>query len=122
MAGSLQRLNGAGFVDMDDGVELLRQARFEVVAQALGFRQVNDSDRAFQSLAGECLLQPAICAGEQHKFPHIRFVKKTLPATQQRRTHAFAFGRAAPIAGRSHSPGISREADKKRFVAIPLTH
>src|SRR5207248_2780019 len=48
LAGSLQRLHGAGFVYMNHRVELLRQTRFEVVAHALGFRQIDHADGALQ--------------------------------------------------------------------------
>src|SRR5207302_562261 len=48
LAGSFQRLDGASFVYMNHRVELLRQARFEVMAHALGFRQIDHADGALQ--------------------------------------------------------------------------
>src|SRR5437660_854768 len=53
LAGSLQRLDGTGFVYMNHRVELLRQTRLEVVTHALGFRQIDHTDGALQALARE---------------------------------------------------------------------
>src|SRR5438552_1518198 len=122
LAGSLQRLHGAGFVYMNHRVELLRQTRLEVVTHALGFRQIDHTDGALQALARERLLHLAVRAREQYKFPQIGLVEKTLPASQQRGTHAFALGGPAPIAGCSHGAGIGRESDQERLIAVALTH
>src|SRR5437762_282028 len=81
LAGSLQRLDGTGYIYVDDGVELFRQTRFEVVAHALGFRQIDHADGALQALARERLLHLAVRAREQYKFPQIRVVEKELPAS-----------------------------------------
>jgi hypothetical protein len=41
---SLERFDGACHIEVDDGVELLRQARLEVVALPLGLGKINDTD------------------------------------------------------------------------------
>src|SRR5438105_14108419 len=122
LAGSLEGLDGAGFVHMNHRVELLRWARFEVMAHALGFRQIDHADGALQTLARERLLHLAVGTREQYKFPQIRLMKNLLPASQQRGTHAFALGGPAPIAGCSHGAGIGRESDQERFITIAFTH
>jgi hypothetical protein len=46
--GALQRLEGASFVEVDHGVELVGNPRAEVVALPLGLRSVDDVDGPFQ--------------------------------------------------------------------------
>src|SRR6266513_1225347 len=50
---ALERLDRARLVDVQHGVELIGEPRVEVVASALGFRKVNDSDRALQARFAE---------------------------------------------------------------------
>src|SRR5438874_9936745 len=76
LTGSLQRLEGASYVYMNNRVELLRQTRFEVVAHALGFRQIDHTDSALQALARERPLHLAVGTREQYKFPQIGLVEK----------------------------------------------
>jgi hypothetical protein len=46
--GSVERLDRARPIQVDQGVELTRKMRLEVVAQPLGFRSVDNADRPFQ--------------------------------------------------------------------------
>src|SRR5207249_3045574 len=45
---TFERLQRAGFVKVNDGVELIRQACFEVVALPFSLRQIDHANRAFQ--------------------------------------------------------------------------
>src|SRR5687768_5437754 len=49
-----QRLQGPGFVNMNHEIELERQGSPEVVAHALGFRPVDDTDRSLEAFHPEC--------------------------------------------------------------------
>src|SRR5688572_504130 len=46
---ALERLDGAGLVDVDHGVELLRQTGVKVVALALGLGSIDHADRALEA-------------------------------------------------------------------------
>src|SRR4051812_26990706 len=50
---TLQRLQRAGLVEVNDGVELLRQPGGEVVAPALRLGTVDDANRALQALGAK---------------------------------------------------------------------
>src|SRR5437879_12933279 len=49
LCGALERLDGASLVEMKNGVELVGQSGFEVVAEALGFGPVTDTDGGFEA-------------------------------------------------------------------------
>jgi len=59
--GQLERLDGAGLVDVHDGVELLADTSGDVMAPALRFRLVDDADPPLETRCG----QPQCCAREQ---------------------------------------------------------
>lgn len=46
--GALQRLDGACFIKMEYGIELLGEARVKIVAGALQLRSIDDADSAFE--------------------------------------------------------------------------
>src|SRR5947209_127551 len=66
-AAALERLEGMRFVQMDHRVELPHQLRMEVMALALGFRKVDDADRALQARRLQSRDQFRIAAQEQHE-------------------------------------------------------
>ena len=45
---AFERFDGPRFVDVDHGIELLRDACVEIMALPLGLRPVNDPDRPFK--------------------------------------------------------------------------
>ena len=47
--GALERLERAALIEMNHGVELLREPRREVMAPAFRLRPVNDADGALQA-------------------------------------------------------------------------
>jgi hypothetical protein len=50
---ALQRLKGSSFVEVNDSIKLLGQARLEVMPPALGLRPVDHPDRSLQPSFGE---------------------------------------------------------------------
>src|ERR671918_1180865 len=53
LARALERLDGVCLVDVDHGVELLRESRVEVVRDALGLGPVDDPDRPLRPPTAE---------------------------------------------------------------------
>src|SRR5678816_987836 len=51
---SLERFHGAGFIEMDHGIELVRERRVEIMACALGIRPVNHANRALEPSVTHC--------------------------------------------------------------------
>src|SRR3569832_1351324 len=80
-----ERLDAARAVEMDDHVELLRQAGVEVVTRAFRLRPIDDADRAFQSGLREQRMHIRAALDRQEETIDARFVKQRLVASGQRR-------------------------------------
>src|SRR5918992_825918 len=79
--GSVQRLDGAGFVEVNHRVELLREAGFEVMADPLGFRVVDDTNGSFQSNLAQRFMQPIVSPHGQQEIAHPDVVEQSLEAS-----------------------------------------
>src|SRR5205085_5004172 len=117
----LQRFDRSSFVEMDDGVELLRKVRLKVVAPALSLRAVNDADGSFEMCRLEFLDQIAVATYDQQKFGNANVVKHQLITIVHAGTDSFPLRAAAPIRCRGNGAGISGEANENRFASVPLT-
>ena len=67
-AGSLQRLNGARFIDVNDRIELFWEPRVKIMAQPFAFRPINHTDCALDP----ALLEDADLAGTPQIDPKSR--------------------------------------------------
>src|SRR5439155_5585954 len=114
--GPLQGTYGLGLVEVEDGVELARQAGVEVMAGPLGLRAVDHADGALQTCA---VPLPAAAQGEE-EARQARGVEHRLPAAGQRGTHALALRGPVPLRGRGHRAGVRREADEHGRSAVAL--
>src|SRR5207237_1430227 len=72
----VERLDRAGAIEVDEGVELLGRPRLEVVAQSLGLRPVDDADRPLQARRGERGGERAIAAHRQGEAGDARLVEQ----------------------------------------------
>src|SRR5437667_5476362 len=72
---ALERLDRPRLVEVQHGVELIGEPRVEVVARALGFGKINDSDRALETRVTKkfCNCAPAKI---EHEARYVDVVKK----------------------------------------------
>src|SRR5205814_3066865 len=115
---SLKRFERTRLVQVNDGVELLRQACIEVVTLSLRLRQIDDADGALKARPAQstCGL-PAIAQGEQ-KPRQSYVVKQSFIAARQARTHTLALRRLVPIRGGRHSARVGCEPDEHCFTSV----
>src|SRR5438045_7969066 len=106
-----ERLQHAHFIQVKNRVELLRQAGFEIMAQTLCLRPVNDPD---------CALEPFL-AKKRDRFVRLAQIhpetreaggmKKIFVTARECGTNALSLGRVAPIRRSRNCAGVCREAD-----------
>ena len=102
---------------MNDGVELPRQRREEVMAHSLRARQIDHADRALQPLLLE-RGRLGIPAQRQQKVRDPEFMKEQLVTSAHRFVDLLPLRRRIPLrCGRDRS-GVRRESDQSRVVAV----
>src|SRR5438105_14989440 len=106
-----ERLQRARLIQVNDGVELLRQAGFEIMAQTLCLRPVNDSDGALESFLAKKRDRCVRLAQIHPETPEASGMKKIFIAARECRTNALSLGGVAPIRGSRNCAGVCREAD-----------
>src|SRR5215207_1827527 len=95
-----QRLDGAGLIEMQNCVELLRQRRIEIMAQTFGCRPVDHSDRTFEP--GFLQMRSRFTCGCEQEAAEVSFVEQCLVAAGKCGPHILAFGGSVPVGGGGH--------------------
>jgi hypothetical protein len=115
-------VDGARRVVVIERVELPAHARPEVVALPLGARAVDDADgrsssgasSASRAASAAALPRSGTSSARPARPRHL--VQRALDAPRERRVHAHALGRLAPVVRRRHRAGVRREAHEQAVV------
>ncbi len=102
---------------MNDGIELIREARADVVARALRFGLVDHADGALEARVGERI---ARIGGAKNEALEASIVKEALVAARERRRDAPPFRGLVPFARRGYRARVRREAHEEHFLAVTL--
>src|SRR6266571_3811091 len=94
-ASAFERNQRLGPIDVDHCVELVGQPAFEVMAQALAFRQINHADGALQERSMESLRHLAVMQREE-EGRNARLVKQCFVASFQWQPDALALRGCIP--------------------------
>src|SRR5688572_4607083 len=121
-AGPLERLEGTCFIEMNDRVELVRQASLEIMAQSLRLGPVDDADGALEPLLAQQIDGSAALFKINPKARKARGMKELFVTSRQSGTNALAFCGFAPIRRRGDGARISSEANRESFPAETLAH
>jgi hypothetical protein len=105
---------------MDDRVELVGRAGPEVVAVALGFRQVNHADRPLKARGAQGIGRPRCCVEAEHELLLSHLVHELLDAVWKRRPHPLSLSRPFPAVGRRDRPGIGGEPHDATVTGMAL--
>src|SRR5205085_7822164 len=107
---------------MDHGVELLRQARVEIVALPLRLRQVDDADGALKTRPAQSARNSFTLAQGEQKLRQLYFVKQGFITARKCRAHALALRRLIPIRSCRDRARVGREPDEHGFAPVTLAH
>src|SRR5207253_7085153 len=107
---------------MDDGIELLREARMKVMAPALSVWPINDSDGPFEMRGLQLGYQIAMATNNQQESGNVNIVKHQLITIVHAGTDLFPLRNAAPIGCGGDGAGVGSEANENAFAPMPLTH
>src|SRR5262245_22675358 len=121
--GAFERLDGAGLINVDHRIELVRETGAEVVALPLCARSVHDADRPLQTRDAQDL--PGRRRGLGDRDPErllVEAVEEALVAVAQRGADPLALGGTAPVVGRRHGARERGEADEAAVAGMPFTH
>ena len=111
-------MDGVCLVKMQDGVELLRQARVQIVTVPFRLWPVDHADGALQVLTGER------CGGgirriqRQQEAWYAAMVEGRFNAAGEGGAHPLAFGRRIPVGGGRDGAVVGSEADQHGIVAV----
>src|SRR5439155_14110230 len=119
---TLERLDGAGAIDVHYGVELRRQTRLEVMRIAFRPRPVDDADSALEHRLPQLAERLAGVVQRKEEAGQRDVVEQLLDAAGERRAHVHPLGRAAPVVGGSDRSLVSRKAHQQRLGAMALAH
>ena len=112
---TLQRLDPAGAVDVDHGVELHGEAGVKVVAGALGIRPIDHADGALEPRLAQAWHAATGEREQEAVDPHI--VEERLVAFRECRTNTFELSRRIPARGRRDRPFVGGEAHQHGLAA-----
>src|SRR2546421_6250826 len=116
----LEWLHRPGFVDVDDGVDLVRQPGPEVVARALRVRAVDDADGPLRAGGAERLGRLWGRSERPQELLLADLVEPLLAAPRQGRPYLLALGRPSPVVRRRHRARVGGEAEEERVPGMPL--
>src|SRR5688500_7692626 len=105
---AFERLDRPRLVEVEHGVELLGEARVEVMAQPLGLRAVDDADGALQPRPCQEVARRSLLAEVEHEALDTGLVEQSLVAAFERRAHAPAPPRLVPVARRGDGAAVRR--------------
>src|SRR5437870_4944523 len=98
---------------MDHGVELIGEARLEVMREPLRLGPVDHPDRTLEPSS----VQPR---GHEQQTGDARCMEELLPAALEGTADVLAFGGAPPVRCGGDGAGVRREADEERVAAVPF--
>src|SRR6476469_8894044 len=106
---------------MQNEIELLRQARVEVVACALRLGQIEDTDRPLEPGCRQCGGDVDIVAQRQQETRNRHVMEQPFVAAGERRTYLLAMHRTVPGGCRGDGAAVGREAheNRRRAVYVP---
>lgn len=106
----LERLDGAGMIDVNDGVELLCEVGVKVVALPLRLRPIDDADRAFEQRTVRSCANGAIVEFQQEPR-NADAVEELFVASRKSWADGFALDRRAPVRRRTYGSAVRGETD-----------
>src|SRR6202022_627892 len=115
-----ERFDCPRLIEMEHGVELVRQTRPEVVALALGVRTVNTADPPLEPAGAQVLCHRVALIPDEQEANALRGMEERLVAAGERRPHAFALGWLAPIGGCRDGAVVRGKPDQHGIVAVLL--
>jgi hypothetical protein len=118
---SFQRLYGAGLVEVQHGIELLRQFGMKVMADSFAGSPVDDSDCPFQAPLVELGAHPWRAPERHKKLRQTCLMKQRFEAAGQRRLDEHLFGGPIPLVSGRDSPAVRGEANQDGSLAVPLS-
>src|SRR4051812_26027372 len=95
---ALQRLQRAGFVEVNEGVELVGEPGLKIVAPALGLGTVDDADGALEALCAEQAGRVVLGAQIKPELREAGGVEEFLVTAAQAGADLLALGGLAPVA------------------------
>lgn len=113
-----ERLKRLRLIKVNHGIELIQQPSMKIVANALAFRAVNDTDGTLQARWLQRSSQLLIIAQHQQKPVEVGFMKKLLLAPREPRPNPLALGGSAPIRRRSDRSPMGAESDQHGFPPV----
>src|SRR4051812_26062388 len=119
---SLQRLDRARRVEVQDGIELHRQRRVEVVAHALRLRRIDDADRALETFASQRVDGTAATAQRQPEAFETCVMEQLLVTVIECRPNLLALCGTVPVGGGGYGSGVRRKPDEAHIVGMTLAH
>src|SRR3990167_3249784 len=117
-AGGAERFDRVGFVEPDEGIELIGQHGLEVVALQLGQRPVDDADGALEQEGGQPVAQGLALgiAPVEQGGAEAALVKLILPTVRARRADVLDVHLAIPVVGGGHLAMVGAHADQHGVV------
>src|SRR5215213_8745361 len=102
---------------MKNGVELLGEARSEVVTHPFGLRSIDNPNRALEPRIAQGL--SGLSLSQQKKEPtYPRVVEQPLITASHRGPHSLALRRLIPVRGGCDCAGMGSESHEKRAGAV----
>src|SRR5258707_6687368 len=106
---------------MQESVELLRQARAEIVAGSFRVGSIDHADRALESRRRQHLVD-TLRAQLQLKLPDANVVKEPFVAAGQRWSNALALRGFIPVRRRGDGAAVRGEANQVRAGSMRLSY
>src|SRR5437879_4688568 len=102
------------FVEVQDGVELIRDSGMEVVARTLRFGPIDHSDGAFQTFGAKLRGKALVACKSHQEAGHAGLVEQVFITPSKRGTHPLGFMHPSPIGSRCYGTGVSCESNQNR--------
>src|SRR5215207_1137269 len=106
---------------MDDGIKLLREMRFKIVAEALGFRSIDHAYRALQPCLVQQVCSSLIVIQDQHKFRNANVMEQRFVAFWQTGINLHHNRVFPPVVSCGDSASISAQPNKRYLVTVLLS-
>src|SRR5512141_876670 len=120
--GAVERLDGTGVVEVEDRVELLREACQEVMAPALRLGPIDDADRPLEAPFRERVRDLAVAMQVEVEARVAHLAEERFPGVRERGPQTLAPGRTAPRRGGGDGAEARRQADEDRVGAAARAH
>src|SRR4030095_7576366 len=110
------------FIKVNDRVELICQASFEVMTLPFGLWQIDHTDSAFQTRIANCDRRRHVVAERKQEVRGGDVVKGRFITVCKRWAYSFSFGWSIPVRRSSHRGRISCKSDQHSLRSVSLAH